>query len=323
MNDRQAPPEVSVVVPAYNQANLLVRLLDSLVAAENSVTWEVIVVDDASPDDTRAAVARWREANPAVACHYFRQEVNRGPGAARNRGLAEARGAVVAFTDTDCVVGPGWLDHLLAALEGEQIVGAGGAVAALNPEGLYARYNTVNGSLEPIVSADYAIPYLVTCNCCYRREALLAAGGFSEDIETPGGEDVAASIVLYKQGLRFAFAPEARVQLDYRENLRRFMRTWTNYGYGCGFVAERLLSPEERNPEWGQWDAENYWGIQAIRPTVTGLRSLWKDVRWFWGRCSGNTAATGYRLRLAALRVVERLCYYRGWRRGVARARRA
>jgi len=312
---------VSVVIPAYNQAALLVRLLDALAANVQAPAWEVIIVDDASPDDTEDAVAHWREANREIPCSYIRQQRNQGPGAARNRGLAEARGYLVAFTDTDCVVGPDWLRTLTAAVTGDQIAGAGGPVAPFDPENIFARYNTVNGSLQLIVSPDYPIPYLVTCNCCYVRNELQDAGGFPEDINTPGGEDIAASIALYKRGCRFAFAPDATVRHDYRDSLRSFMRTWNNYGYGCGVVAERLLSPEERNPEWGQWDGANYWGVQAIRPTVTGVRSLWKDLRWFWGRCDAHDAAQGVRWRLMALRVVERICYYRGWRHGVRSAR--
>lgn len=311
-------PAVSVVIPAYNQASLLARLLDSLAAMRDSPGFEVIVVDDASPDETEAIVATWIAAHPDIPCRYFRQDRNQGPGAARNRGVDEARGEFVAFTDTDCVVGPAWLYALIAGFTSDSIAGVGGSVAPWKPEGLFSVYNTVNGSLQPIVSEHFPIPYLVTCNCAYRRAALRDAGGFPDDIPTPGGEDVAASIALYKRGYRFAFAPDARVHHDYRDTWRSFARTWTNYGFGCGLVARRMLSAAERNPEGRQWEGDNHWSVLAIRPTVTGVRSLLKDICWFWRRTGGHNLEMPHRAQLLPVRAVERICYFRGWRRSLA-----
>lgn len=314
--------DLSVVIPAYNQAALLKRLLDSLAAMTDAPAWEVIVVDDASPDNTRETVAAWAAAHPEIDCHYIRQDRNQGPGAARNRGTEEARGALVAFADTDCVVSPGWLAALHSALDtDETVVGAGGPVAPHNPENIFAQYNTVNRTLQPQVTREQPIPYLVTCNCCYRREPLLAAGGFTADIPTPGGEDVAASIALYKQGYRFAFASDALVYHDYRDTWRSFLRTWTNYGYGCGLVAQRLLSSVERDPEGGQWDGENHWSVLTLRPTVTGVRSMFRDLRWFWRRCGVRKLSLLQRFQLIVLRAAERIAYLRGWRRGMRQAR--
>lgn len=315
MSDLQSMPVASIVIPAYNQARLLARLLDSLAAMTDAPPWEVIVVDDASPDDTEAAVSAWIAAHPDVTCRYFRQARNEGPGAARNRGVEEAHGQFVAFTDTDCIVNERWLSGLISGFSNDTIVGVGGPVAPYNPESLFALYNSVNSSLQPIVSEHFPIPYLVTCNCAYRREALRNAGAFAADILTPGGEDVAASIALYKQGYRFAYAPDAWVRHDYRDTWKSFMRTWTNYGFGCGLVAHRMLSPAERNPEWQQWEGENHWSVLAIRPTVTGFRSLFKDLRWFWGRTAGNNLELPQRFQLLTVRAVERLSYYYGWKK--------
>jgi cellulose synthase/poly-beta-1,6-N-acetylglucosamine synthase-like glycosyltransferase len=316
-SDRNRSMTVSVVIPAYNQARLLARLLDSLAAMKDAPPFEIIVVDDASPDDTGAVMAAWIAAHPDVTCRYFRQERNQGPGSARNRGVEEAWGDFVAFTDTDCVAGARWIRALLSGFTDDSIVGVGGPVSPFNPESLFAVYNTVNGTLQPNVTRDCPIPYLVTCNCAYRREALREVGGFPADIHTPGGEDVAASIALYKRGYRFAFAPDAQVRHDFRDTWRSFTRTWRNYGFGCGLVARRMLSPAERNPQWQQWEGENHWSVLAIRPTVTGVRSLAKDLRWFWNRSAGHNLEAPMRVRLLFVRAVERICYLKGWRRNL------
>lgn len=90
-------PAVSVLIPTYNRAHLLPRTLQS-VLAQTFDDFEVLIIDDASTDQTPSVVARHAE-DPRV--RYLRQKVNRGVGAARNRGLREARGELIAFLDSD------------------------------------------------------------------------------------------------------------------------------------------------------------------------------------------------------------------------------
>src|SRR5258708_549681 len=95
------PALVSVVIPTWNRAALLGDALDS-VFAQDYAPVQVIVVDDGSTDDTRSLVARY----PCV--EYYQQQ-HAGSAAARNRGVAHARGDYVAFLDSDDVWLPGKL----------------------------------------------------------------------------------------------------------------------------------------------------------------------------------------------------------------------
>jgi glycosyltransferase involved in cell wall biosynthesis len=88
---------VSVIIPTYNRSELLPRALDS-VLNQTYKDLEVLVVDDASTDDTSEVVAAY-ESDPRV--RYLPQEENQGVSAARNKGLAEARGEFFAFLDSD------------------------------------------------------------------------------------------------------------------------------------------------------------------------------------------------------------------------------
>lgn len=90
-------PVVSVVVPAYNAAPLIGRCLRSVLAQKGAPEFEILVVDDGSTDNTIEVVEAVGDARIKV----FRQPKNRGPAAARNRGLAEARGEYLAFLDAD------------------------------------------------------------------------------------------------------------------------------------------------------------------------------------------------------------------------------
>jgi len=86
---------VSVIIPTYNRARLVSRAVKSALAAVAPGD-EVIVVDDASTDDTQEALGSFGER-----IRYFRTDTNAGAGAARNRGIREARCPLIAFLDSD------------------------------------------------------------------------------------------------------------------------------------------------------------------------------------------------------------------------------
>ncbi len=317
-----SPPAYTVAVPAYNQSALLLRLLESFDRLKCPEPYEVIVVDDCSTDDTEAVVQEWLARPRNYDARYLRMEKNSGPGAARSMAARAARGRIIAYTDSDCIVEPDWLANLVRQIDEEKrIVGTGGRVIALSDGSAPARYLVYHATLEPPKTQNY----LITCNCCYLREPLLAVGAFPEDIPTPGGEDVAASIALWKQGWRFAYEPEAVIQHDFRENMRKFIRTWRNYGFGCGLVAHRMLAKEERFPELGDGGIENYWNGEYIRPNVTGVRSYRWRFAWHW-RESRQSGHTLYRtIEMMTLWTIERMAYLYGWKQGsrLAKAERA
>ncbi|WP_198371310.1 glycosyltransferase family 2 protein [Roseomonas rosulenta] len=106
--DRLPPPRVSVVIPAFNAASLLPQAIGS-VAAQTLRDVEVIVVDDASTDDT-ADAARTLLGQAGLRGQVVRLQSNGGPALARNVGVARAGGEYVAFLDTDDV----WMPEKLA-----------------------------------------------------------------------------------------------------------------------------------------------------------------------------------------------------------------
>jgi len=112
MGENVDQPLVSVILPTYNRSALLPRSMRS-VLRQTERRLELIVVDDASTDET-AEVVRAVD-DPRV--RYIRQESNAGPGAARNRGIKEARASLVAFQDSDDEWMPDKLEKQLAGLE--------------------------------------------------------------------------------------------------------------------------------------------------------------------------------------------------------------
>lgn len=106
------PLRVSIVVPVFNRPAELRQLLAALIRQSVSPTeFEILICDDGSTADIPAVVDELRTEH-APPIRYLRQH-NQGPGIARNLGLANAGGAIVAFTDSDCLPDREWLAELL------------------------------------------------------------------------------------------------------------------------------------------------------------------------------------------------------------------
>lgn len=116
-----APPQVSVVIPAYNCARFFPRALAS-VQAQEGVTFEIVAVNDASTDDTLAVLNRLAATEPRL--RVIDNPRNLGPAGTRNAGIEAARGEWVAGLDADDAYAPGRLARLLsvAAAEGLDVV---------------------------------------------------------------------------------------------------------------------------------------------------------------------------------------------------------
>ena len=104
-------PLVTVVIPTYGRPRQLKACLAALAEQTLAEPWEVVVVDDGSPQTLDSVGPAW---SGRLDLRVIRQD-NAGPAAARNRGVQEARGTFIAFTDDDCLPEPQWLDTLVRA----------------------------------------------------------------------------------------------------------------------------------------------------------------------------------------------------------------
>jgi len=103
----------SVVVPTYNRAQTLAATLDSVLMQDVDFSYEVIVVDNNSSDETREVVYCFERKAPGAFRYLF--EGTQGASAARNAGIRVAKGEIIAFTDDDIITQPNWLRSLAAA----------------------------------------------------------------------------------------------------------------------------------------------------------------------------------------------------------------
>jgi|DewCreStandDraft_2_1066082.scaffolds.fasta_scaffold01424_10 glycosyltransferase involved in cell wall biosynthesis len=193
--------ELSVIVPAYNRA----RLIGHCLAALSQQTlgkghYEVLVVDDASTDETPVIVGTFASSAPCRIC-YLRREERGGPGAARNTGILHAQGWLVVFVDSDVVVTPGFLqEHLRLHQTEEGIVGRGPVISVPNLNGQPPKRPGL---------IDLSTNFLDTANASVRKDHLLAAGLFDEGFSFYGWEDLDLGIRLRRLGLRKRVSPQA------------------------------------------------------------------------------------------------------------------
>lgn len=216
-------PDVSVVVPVRNAAGTIAECLDSVLALSYpSDAFEVVVVDNASTDGTPAILERY--AGRVRLLH----EPSRGPSPARNAGVRHARGDVIAFTDADCQVDPGWLTELVPAVRAEDVGMAGGRVLATQPCNYVERFGETIHDQERAITAS-APPYVIAANCAARRSTLEAIGGF--DPAFPRGQDADLSFRLGAAGHRLVFAGGATVYHRNEQTLRGLMREGFQHGF--------------------------------------------------------------------------------------------
>ena len=168
-------PAVSVVVSSYRRAGYLRELVAAL-DAQRPVPGgvEVVLVDNGSHDATWATMVGLLEIT-ALPLTVVRVTANRGPGGGRNVGVAVARGELVAFTDDDCLPTPGWVERVAARFRDRTVDVVQGRVAA-HPD-----QEAVMGPWDHTIVVGGPTPFFETSNVAYRRDALLAVGGFDED----------------------------------------------------------------------------------------------------------------------------------------------
>ena len=274
--------DISVIVCTHDRSSSLRKVLAGL-AAQTGLegrTWEIVVVDNQSTDDT-AAVVREAAARCPVPLRY-RYEGEPGKSNALNAGIETAQGAVLAFTDDDVELTPTWLAGLIDVMERFDCDGAGGPVVPVwsgppprwladdGPYRMHAAVVDFRHGDEPI--ALDAAP--LGANSAYRREVFERFGGFRQDLGHVGRtplpcEDTELARRVLRAGGELRYAPGAVVYHDVepaRLN-RRYFLDW--------YKARGRAAAREEAPDHG---AARVAGVprHLIRTFMTSL------VRWLF-----------------------------------------
>jgi glycosyltransferase involved in cell wall biosynthesis len=275
-------PRVSVIVPVYNGERTIEACVDSILGMSFPRSdVELLLIDNASSDNTSTIINRYRDR--AVILH----EGKKGPAAARNRGLENATGDIVAFTDADCAVHRDWLSTIIAPLNDPVVGIVGGTILARKP------CNAVEEFGERIHDHQMAIeyyspPYAITMNWASRRSVLEQVGPFDDELLRCEDCDLAYRIVA--AGYRIVHEPRAVV---YHRNEHSLSGLLTE-GYAHGYHSIPLLKKHEEfvrsfiahsPPRNGRATAQSspndalYWRVfnfgKAAGKMIGSLRGRW------------------------------------------------
>ena len=278
-------PLVSVVVCTRNGAATLHECLEGVVALDYP-RFEAVLVDDGSTDESAA-----------IAQEYGVRVIstpNRGLSAARNTGMEAARGEIVAYLDDDASPDRHWLTYLAATFASTDHAAVGGPnIPPPDETGVAACVASTPGGPVHVLVSDTEAEHLPGCNMAFRRDALMAIGGFDRQFRV-AGDDVDVCWRLRDEGMTLGFHPAATVWHRRRATVRRFWRQQRGYGR-----AEALL--ERKFPERYNVAGHATWGGRLYGRGTSPLLRRSRVYHGTWGTAPFQSAVERPPARLLQL----------------------
>ena len=225
--------KISVVIPVKDGENCLSECLLAIKQQQKlkfNQDFEIIVVDDGSNDNT-AQIARGCGAKVI-------SQPNAGPASARNSGVKNASGDLIAFTDADCVPAPDWLYQITLPFENPKVMGVKGAYRTRERNWVARFVQLEYESKYERMRQKERIDFIDTYSAAYRRKVFLENGGFNEFFPFPSVEDQEFSFRLAHKGYWLVFQPDAVVYHHHDLTLQEY----ANRKFGIGYWKAVMLN---------------------------------------------------------------------------------
>ncbi len=255
--------KISVIIPIYNGEIDLPALIDCLYKQTyNSQKVEYLLVDNNSSDCTEAILetAVQEAGSKGINLYHLSEKRIQSSYAARNLGIRQAKGDILAFTDADCRPQPDWLEKLVQPFVDSEVGIVVGEIVALTGNTLLEKY----GDRYQVMSQKYLVehpfcPYGQTANLAIRKQAFVDVGLFRPYLTTGGDADICWRI--QREGnWKLAYAPKAIILHRHRSNLKNFRSQWRRYGCSNRYLHElhdvdlmRQLTPIETIYRLSRW----------------------------------------------------------------------
>ena len=258
-------------------------MLEALLRSEYpaGLSWDVWIVDNNSKDETAALVASFAESEPRI--HYL-FEPAQGKSHALNRGVRQASGNIVAFTDDDCIPDPHWVANIGAAFAADAKLGlVGGRVELFN----IADHPTTTRTWRDrrlVSSASDALSLIIGCNMAIRSDLLRAIGDF-DPLITPGSgkdagfEDTDMIYRAFKKGIRIEYLPNIlvhhnhgrRSDSDVADVRRKYVR-----GRGS-FYAKHIVKGDRMVMKLAYWEVRS--SLRSLVKNLLAGKSAREDLK--------------------------------------------
>jgi glycosyltransferase involved in cell wall biosynthesis len=276
---RPAPELISVIVPVLNGEPHVRDQLAALASQTYRGDWELVVVDNGCTDRSMEIVRGFADRLPSLMLVDARAKP--GLNRARNAGVTAARGDFLVFCDCDDVASPGWLEALADAAPEADLVGGRNEWETLNDPAVIA-WRTSRPMTELMRAHDW-LQYASGGNLGVWAPVARAVGW--DERFTFGGSDQAFAWSAQLDGYRLAFAPDALMQLRFRDSIRATARQFFRYGRAgpdlyLAFRGTGIPKPDNR-PALQQW-----------RRLVRRVPDLWssRERRGKWIRTAAYRA---------------------------------
>jgi glycosyltransferase involved in cell wall biosynthesis len=230
-------PKISIVIPTLNSDETFDKCLASIRANNYRTDYEIIVVDAGSTDQTVALARKYN----ATVLNGLPNRIN------RNIGIEQAKGDIICFTDSDCLVPQDWLIKLVDGLlkmheEDPLIVGVGGGNIPWLDNPSLEQLAIARAWQSPLITfkarnaAAYKdrryVSHNPPLNAAVFRQVILEAGGFEEDPGYGYGEDSALDSKLIANGYKLCYLPDCIVRHRHAASYGKFARQMYVYGHG-------------------------------------------------------------------------------------------
>ena len=261
-------PDVSVVIPAYNEAAGIAATVRSMAASRYLGRLEVIVVDDGSKDDT-AAIAS------GLGIPYVRviTQRNTGKPGALNRGIAAAHSEILVLVDGDTVFEPDTIERLIAPMEDPRVGAVSGNTKVANRRGFiggwqhleYVMGFNLDRRMYDLLGIMPTVPGAIGA---FRRRALAQIGGVSHDTLA---EDTDLTMALCRASWRIVYAPEAIAWTEAPSSVRQLWKQRYRWSYGTMqsmWKHRRAVIEGGKSGRFGRWCLTYLALFQVLMPLV-------------------------------------------------------
>lgn len=264
--------QISAYIPCFNVERYIAPTIEALLAQTRPPD-ELLIIDDGCTDQTIAIAANYP-------VHFIRHPKNKGLAAARNTAFAHARHELVAAMDSDALAAPDWLASLLSNFDDPLVAGAGGRLIERYQQGAANAWRTAHLSqdLGPTrIEFQWPTPKrLGGFGTLFRKDAVLAAGGYDEKFRT-NYEDVDLCLRLLHAGHKMVFDPRAVAHHLRQDTIGSVLRTswrWDFFihyfdgGYNSLGWKQLHNFRDARAKIWNDWreDRKNLIFLDALMP---------------------------------------------------------
>ena len=284
-------PRLSVVIPCYNNEATLGAQLSALAMQATGYSWEVVIADNGSRDNSTSLAVEFRDRIPHL--RLVDASARRGAAFARNEGARAARGSVLLFCDADDEMAPGYLEAMGRARERHGFVACRYDFEKLNRSWLAAARGTRGQGQGQGLAGGYChptLPYAGAGGLGIAKAVHDAVNGFDMTLEAAAGqEDTDYCIRVQLAGTPLVFVEDAVMHVRFRETVRGvFAQAWA--WAESGAHVHRRYVPDAPTQSFGRmtYDLGRHlvWKLSRVRAR--------DDVaQWIWlaGWCGGLLAA--------------------------------